>query len=121
MVTTLSLAVSSSQVMPVWILPHSTCVSYHGTASTRLEQLVDQAARRYDLVFVCDTDIPYDDTWDRSGNANRQVMQQRILSDLHMRKIPYFLLRGDVEMRVATVQSLLVRYCKYQNLLNLCM
>jgi len=92
---------------------------YHGTAANRLKQLADQAAARYDLVFVCDTDIPYEDTWDRSGEANRQVMQQRILSDLHMRNIPYLLLRGNVATRVATVCSILARYHKYQNLLDL--
>jgi NadR type nicotinamide-nucleotide adenylyltransferase len=36
---------------------------YHGTAAPRLVELARQAASRYDLVFVCDTDIPYDDTW----------------------------------------------------------
>jgi len=41
---------------------------YHGTVSPRLAEL---AAQRYDLVFVCDIDIPYDDTWDRSGEVNR--------------------------------------------------
>jgi hypothetical protein len=36
-----------------------------------------------------------------------------------MRKIPYVLLRGDVETRVATVEGILARYRKYQNLLDL--
>ena len=48
---------------------------YHNDADSRLRQLATTAATRYDLVFVCDTDIPYDDTWDRSGDGNRQMFQ----------------------------------------------
>lgn len=94
---------------------------YHGTASARLAHLADEATRRYDLVFVCDTDIPYEDTWDRSGDANREEMQRRVLSDLQMRNIPHLWLRGDVDTRIATVEGILARYRKYQNLLDLCM
>ncbi len=36
---------------------------YQGTVSPRLAELAARAAMRYDLVFVCDIDIPYDDTW----------------------------------------------------------
>ncbi|NJL55037.1 AAA family ATPase [bacterium] len=93
---------------------------YHRTVSARLTQLAEQAAMRYDIVFVCDTDIPYDATWDRSGEVNQEVMQQRIRSDLHTRKLPYLLLRGDVDTRVRMVQDILSRYHKYQNLLDLC-
>ena len=46
---------------------------YHKKANPRLSELAVQAESRYDVVFVCDTDIPYDDTWDRSGDANRCV------------------------------------------------
>lgn len=94
-------------------------LDYHGAAAPRLAELAMQTASRYDLVFVCDTDIPYDDTWDRSGDANRRVFQKRILSDLRLRKIPYFLLRGDLATRVAQVKTILARYCKYENVLSL--
>lgn len=81
----------------------------------RLVELAQQAARRYDLVFLCDTDIPFDDTWDRSGDVNREVMQRRIVSDLVLRRIPYFIVRGDLEERIATVKRVLARYQKYMN------
>jgi HTH-type transcriptional regulator, transcriptional repressor of NAD biosynthesis genes len=91
---------------------------YHQAAAPRLTELARQAAARYDLVFVCDVDIPYDDTWDRSGDANRQVFQKQILADLIRRKIPFFVLRGDVATRMQTVQRVLNRYRKYHNILD---
>jgi HTH-type transcriptional regulator, transcriptional repressor of NAD biosynthesis genes len=89
----------------------------HGTAAARLARLADEAASRYDLVFVCETDIPYDATWDRSGDADRSVMQQRTLGELLRRKIPFFPLRGDLETRVRRVEKILGRYRKCENLL----
>jgi HTH-type transcriptional repressor of NAD biosynthesis genes len=60
---------------------------YHGRADETLVRLADKAKIRYHPVFVCDTDIAYDDTWDRSGDVNRKWFQQEILSDLAVRKI----------------------------------
>lgn len=54
---------------------------YHNTVAPTLAELADQAASRYDLVFVCKTDIPYDRTWDRSGETNRNTFQKRLLVD----------------------------------------
>lgn len=89
---------------------------YHGAAAPRLNDMAAQASSRYDLVFVCDTDIPYDATSDRSGELNRWVMQKRITCDLIRRKIPFFLLRGELEARVAQVKKVLERFRKYDNL-----
>lgn len=86
---------------------------YHNHADPRLIELADKAAPRYDLVFVCGDDIPYDNTWDRSGDANRQVFQKRVVNDLIQRKIPYFVLHGDIECRVQTVKNVLSRYRKF--------
>jgi NadR type nicotinamide-nucleotide adenylyltransferase len=91
---------------------------YHNTVAPQLSQLADRAASRYDLVFVCDTDIAYDTTWDRSGEMNRLVMQKRIVADLLVRKIPFFLLRGDLETRIKQVEGVLKLYGKYENLLT---
>ncbi|HWT02773.1 MAG TPA: AAA family ATPase [Pyrinomonadaceae bacterium] len=90
---------------------------YHGAAAPRLARLADEAASRYDLVFVCETDIPYDATWDRSGDADRLVMQKRIVGELVRRKIPFFPLRGDPETRVRRAEKILQSYRKYGNLL----
>ena len=91
---------------------------YHGMAHPRLCKMARDSASRYDLVFVCDTDIPYDDTWDRSGDVVRDTFQKRIIADLILRKIPFFLLRGDLETRVQTVKSVLSRCGKYRNRLS---
>lgn len=89
---------------------------YHGKATPRLTQLAMDAATRYDVVLVCDTDIPYDDTWDRSGDVQRQVFQKQIIADLKMRKIPYFLVNGTLDERADKVSSILKQVGKYINL-----
>ncbi len=88
---------------------------YHNSAHPGLADLAWKAQNRYDLVFVCDTDIPYDDTWDRSGDANRTVFQKMILADLAWRKIPYLVLRGTLEERMKTVNHVLENFEKYSN------
>ncbi|MBD1834657.1 ATP-binding protein [Cyanobacteria bacterium FACHB-472] len=92
---------------------------YHNTAAPRLAKLAKRAASRYDIVFVCDVDIPYDDTWDRSGDVNRSIFQKQIVNDLIIRKIPFFLVQGELETRVKYVKSVLEKYRKYENLLDL--
>ncbi len=89
---------------------------YHQKASPKLIKLANSLTVRYDLVFLCDTDIPYDDTWDRSGDVNRQTFQKRIIGDLLARKIPYFTLSGDLETRVSKVKSILDKFQKYRTL-----
>ncbi len=89
--------------------------SYHHAVAPRLAELAMQAAARYDLVFLCGDDIPYDDTWDRSGDVNRCIFQKQILADLLMRKIPFIQLRGDIETRVRIVKTVLKTFRKYTN------
>lgn len=91
---------------------------YHGTTSLQLADLADQCASRYDLVFLCETDISYDDTWDRSGAGNRAVFQKQIISDLVVRKIPFFRVRGDLQTRIGYVEGILAQFEKYHNLLE---
>lgn len=91
---------------------------YHGRADRRLIDFANAASSRYDIVFLCDMDIPYDDTWDRSGDGNRLVFQRQIAGDLAERKIPYFLLRGSLEVRIASVTRVLNRFRKYANLMD---
>lgn len=90
-------------------------IYYHGKAHIKLDELANLHSNRYDIYFLCDTDIPYDDTWDRSGIGNRNVMQKQIIADLHCRKIPYILLKGSIEDRKETVKSVLKSYKKYTN------
>jgi NadR type nicotinamide-nucleotide adenylyltransferase len=91
---------------------------YHNSTTPRLEALAARASARYDLVFVCDVDIPYDDTWDRSGDTNRLVFQKQIVADLLVRKIPFFTLRGDLEIRTQYVKTIVDRFRKFTNVLD---
>ena len=93
--------------------------SYHGGVLPRLSELADACAARYDLTFVCDTDIPYADTWDRSGADDRGVFQKRILGDLAARHIPYFLVRGDLDARLRCVTGILSRFVQYENIMSI--
>ncbi len=90
---------------------------YHSTAGPILTRLAREAEKRYDLFFLCDTDIPYDDTWDRSGDQKRQWFQQQIMGDLAQRRLPYFVLSGSLEERIVRVSEVLAGYSKYGNVL----
>jgi nicotinamide riboside kinase len=68
---------------------------------------------RYDLYFLCDTDIPYVDSPDRSGEANRADMQQQVIADLHRRRIPYVILHGSLAERKAQVRQVLRSFNKF--------
>lgn len=86
---------------------------YHECCHPKLDELANESAQRYDLFFLCDTDIPYEDTWDRSGRVFREVFQKRIEADLLARKIPYIRLTGSLENRIAAVQNVISRWSKY--------
>lgn len=92
---------------------------YHGAVPPKLQQLAWEAARRYDVVLLCDTDIPYEDTWDRSGEVNRIAFQRQVVADLSSHRVPFFTVSGTVSERLRQVQSLLGRYRKYSNLATL--
>ncbi|AJQ95383.1 AAA family ATPase [Gynuella sunshinyii] len=94
------------------------CRYYHGYVPERLQLLAGMSASRYDLTFLCDIDIPYEDTWDRSGEGQRDVFQRQIIQMLGYYKIPYVLLSGTLEQRMASVSSVLNRYQKYMNILE---
>lgn len=88
---------------------------YLGRAGPVLTAHAREAERRYDLFFLCETDIPYDDTWDRSGPQKREWFQRLIVADLAERKIPYIPLRGDLATRMATVSAVLRLFRKFTN------
>ena len=97
------------------ITTYQYALDYHGKAPQLLTQLALENAQRYDLFFLCDTDIPYDDTWDRSGDQKRQVFQKQIIADLKERRIPYLTLSGSLEARMAVVESVLAQFVPYGN------
>ncbi len=97
------------------ITTYMFAMDYHGGALPELEVLAMKAQSRYDLCFLCLDDIPYDDTWDRSGDQKRHVFQKMIVADLKERRLPYIELVGTLQQRVATVERALSRFRKYQN------
>jgi HTH-type transcriptional repressor of NAD biosynthesis genes len=76
---------------------------YHARALPPLVELADRTAQRYRHTFVCADDIPYQQTWDRSGAANRATMQCWTLEELQRRGIPFIVVKGSVEQRVQQV------------------
>jgi len=72
---------------------------YHQTALPELERLASQCWQRYDLVVLCDDDIPYDDTWERSGDANRHEFQVFNRQYLKEHDIKHLLVSGDIAQR----------------------
>jgi NadR type nicotinamide-nucleotide adenylyltransferase len=91
------------------------CLDYHGKPTPFLERLALENSRRYDLWFLCEDDIPYDDTWDRSGLQKRAVFHRQIVADLHERRIPFIRLTGSLENRIAVVDQVLSSYKPYSN------
>lgn len=97
------------------ITTYMYALDYHGRAPELLTQLALENANRYDLFFLCNDDIPYEDTWDRSGDQKRRVFQKQIIADLHERRIPYIELSGNLEERIKRVDEILSTFEKYAN------
>ena len=81
-----------------------------------MEQLADESPTRYDLFFLCEDDMPYDDTPDRSGAMNRAHFQWRMRDELARRKVPYLSLRGTLDERIAEASAVLERFEKYRSI-----
>jgi len=91
---------------------------YHGAAHPRLAQLAENTRHRYDLFFLCGDEIPYDDTWDRSGYANRSIFQKQTRADLLHRRIPFIDLKGPLGVRIKTVKDVLEGFDKFDSVAN---
>lgn len=86
---------------------------YHRAVDQRLADMANDTLNRYDLFFLCETDIPYDDSWDRSGEANRVTMQAQIKADLTSRNIPFVSLSGNLQQRTTTVNRVLNQFAPH--------
>jgi NadR type nicotinamide-nucleotide adenylyltransferase len=94
-------------------------IYYHREVLPELEKLASLCEKRYDLWFLCGDDIPYNDTWDRSGDFKRKWFQHQIESDLKTRRIPYIKLNGSLNERIKTVELILLKYRKFDSPLNM--
>lgn len=83
------------------------CRAYGRTPLPLLLHWANQCKDRYQHVFVCDTDIPYEQDGTRGPAAGQAEQQGHIVFDLSCRGIPFTLLRGSLDERVQQVQSTL--------------
>ena len=76
---------------------------YHGQVHPTVAEMAAECRERYHVCFLCETDIPYEDSWDRSGEVHRSFFQQQIEADLVARGIEFTRLSGDLMTRTALV------------------
>ena len=82
-------------------------MDYYGSALPELSMLAEQSKQRFDHVFLCGDDIPFEDTWERSGDVKRHEFQAFITKQLEKRGIQYHYLEGNVQSRLATLVAIL--------------
>lgn len=97
------------------ITTYMFALDYHGKAPKYLTQMALENYKRYDLFFLCEDDIPYDDTWDRSGEQKRHIFHKQIIADLRERRIPYISLNGSLDQRMKKVDDVLKEFKMYGN------
>lgn len=81
---------------------------YYGfDTCAELNTYADECRDRYDIVFLCADDFPMDKTEDRSGDAQRELLQAWTRDELLTRKIRCYYLTGSIEDRVRSVKCVL--------------
>lgn len=80
---------------------------YHGDTLPRLRELAKETKERYELVILCGDEIAYDDTEDRSGEANRTDFQIATIAELNELGIEYHEVTGSVQERISEVSRIL--------------
>jgi NadR type nicotinamide-nucleotide adenylyltransferase len=86
----------------------TTCVYalyYFGKISKKLDDILKYSLYKYKNVFLCDDDIPFDDTWDRSGPKSREIIQRMNKNLLDEYKINFNLLSGTLENRLQIINN----------------
>jgi HTH-type transcriptional regulator, transcriptional repressor of NAD biosynthesis genes len=76
---------------------------YHGRPSRELDSILHGYLALPRDYWLCDVDIPFEDSPDRSGPASRESLQALTIETLAGRGIPYRLVSGSLEERVAAV------------------
>lgn len=78
-------------------------LDYHDSALPELSKLADETKQRYQYVFLCADDIPFEDTWERSGDVKHTEFQVFITNELKSRDIQFTVLKGSVQQRLETI------------------
>jgi nicotinamide riboside kinase len=85
-------------------------LDYHASALPELCELADKSQQRYQHVFLCADDIPFEDTWERSGDVKHTEFQVFITTELNKRGIKYTVLTGSVEQRLSQIVETLAYF-----------
>lgn len=80
------------------------CRDMFGRAEPELERL---ATRRYDQVFLCAPDFPFVQDGTRRDEAFRQRQHQWYLDELPARGVPFIVLEGPFDQRIARATQVL--------------
>ncbi len=71
---------------------------YMGKVSNEVQRLAKN--RKYDLVIVADSSIPFEQDGTRDGEHIREWMQKRFIEELERTQTPFIFLTGDREERL---------------------
>jgi nicotinamide riboside kinase len=83
----------------------SYALYYFSETSSKLTKIFYDSLYKYKNVFLCDEDIPFDDTWDRSGPKSRGIIQNINKELLEKHQIGFTLLNGALENRLHIVNN----------------
>jgi NadR type nicotinamide-nucleotide adenylyltransferase len=84
---------------------YSYALYYFGKASGALTDILRNSLYKYKHIFLCGDDIPFDDTWDRSGPKSRTELQKINKMVLRQYGLPHVLLSGTPEERIKSVKK----------------
>ena len=79
---------------------------YYDRTSKELERIASEYHAYGRLVVLCDTDIPFDDSPDRSGPASRERIQALTVEELAACELEYHVVSGTVDERVGRIESI---------------
>jgi nicotinamide riboside kinase len=78
---------------------------YFGYASKTLEKTFRKNLWKYSHVFLCDDNIPFSNTWDRSGPDSRGELQKINRMLLKDYGINYTVMSGSISERLKIIQK----------------
>jgi len=89
------------------------CDYYHGYSDAELAEKAETSMRDYDIVFVCDTDVPFDPSQGRRPREVNQAEHRKLIDELNLARIPWILLSGSVQARLDQVTNVLHKFDKF--------
>jgi NadR type nicotinamide-nucleotide adenylyltransferase len=87
------------------ITTFSYALYYFGKASSVLIDILQSSLYKYTHLFLCDEDIPFDDTWDRSGPKSRAEIQNITKTVLEQNRLNYVAVSGSLEKRLEKIKT----------------